>query len=74
MANLEPRQKIQLSIAVLLVVASIGTVSSYIILKGFDDDLVKQIVRDYHILVVAGIAASFAIFGLGRTVQPDKPS
>ena len=70
--SLQPRQKIQLAVAIGLIILAAGSEASYIVTQGFSDDLVKQMIRDYHILIAAGIGAALAIFGLGRSVQPDK--
>lgn len=71
MAKLQPRQKAQLIIAAVFIAFALGGEAGYIYTHGFDDDLVKQIVRDYHILIAAGIGAALALYGLGRSVQPE---
>lgn len=71
--ELQPRQKIQLAVAIGLILLAGGTEAAYIAANGFEDDLVKQIVKDFHLILIMGIGAALAIFGLGRSIQPDKP-
>jgi len=63
------RESIQLILAVSLIVGTIGIVGSYVVTAGFEDDLVIEIVKEAKTLLVMGVGAALAIFGLGRTVK-----
>ncbi len=63
------REKIQLILATSLVVGTITLVGSYVFVKGFSDELVIEIVKEAKTLLVMGVGAALAIFGLGRTVK-----
>jgi hypothetical protein len=67
------RRELQLVLATVLVVGTIALVGSYVVVKGFDDDLAIEIVKEAKTLLVMGVGAALAIFGLGRTVTDDKP-
>lgn len=66
------RQQIQLILAVILISGSIAVVGSYVIVAGFGDALVIDIVKEAKTLLVMGVGAALALFGLGRTVTDDK--
>jgi len=67
---MEPREKIQLGIALVLVVLAISIPTWYVLEVGItaEDELVKQIVIGSWTLVVAGAGAAFSLYGLGRKV------
>lgn len=67
------RQQLQLILAVILIVGTISVVGSYVVVKGFSDPLVIDIVKESKTLLVMGVGAALAIFGLGRTVTNDTP-
>ena len=66
------RQQIQLILAVILISGSIAVVGSYIVVAGFENALVIDIVKDAKTLLIMGVGAALALFGLGRTVTDDK--
>lgn len=63
------REQIQLILATSLVVLTVGLVAGYVISAGFQDELVIEIVKEARTLLVMGVGAALAIFGLGRTVK-----
>lgn len=63
------REQIQLILATSLVVLTVGLVAGYVISAGFEDELVIEIVKEARTLLVMGVGAALAIFGLGRTVK-----
>ena len=63
------RERIQLILATSLVVLTIGLVAGYVLASGFQDELVIEIVKEARTLLVMGVGAALAIFGLGRTVK-----
>ena len=56
-------------LAVALISMAISTVSIYIVTQGFDDEGVQGLVQDFRVLIIMGVGAALAIFGLGRTVS-----
>lgn len=66
------RETIQLIIATVLVAGTVGLVGGYVIDQGFEDELVIEIVKEARTLLVMGVGAALALFGLGRTVK-NKP-
>ena len=73
MSSTEPsspiRSQIQLVLAVALIVMSISIVGTFVITAGFENETVLDIVNDFRVLLIMGVGAALAIFGLGRTVQ-----
>ena len=65
------RSQIQLILAVSLIVMCIAVVGSFITIQGFADEAVKEIVGDFRVLIIMGVGAALAIFGLGRTVSQN---
>ena len=63
------RQKIQLIFAILFIAGAYTVVASFIWVKGFDDPLVIEIVKQFVTLIILGVGAALAIFGLGRKVS-----
>ena len=63
------RQKIQLIIAVLFIGGAYAVVATFIFIKGFNDSLVIEIVKQFVTLIILGVGAALAIFGLGRKVS-----
>jgi len=63
------REVLQLVIAVVLIAGTVGIVGAYVFDAGFNDDLVIEIVKEAKTLLVMGVGAALAIFGLGRTVK-----
>jgi len=63
------RETLQLIIATVLIAGTIGLVGGYVIDQGFEDELVIEIVKEARTLLVMGVGAALAIFGLGRTVK-----
>ena len=39
-------------------------------MEGFENEVVVEIVGDFRVLIIMGVGAALAIFGLGRTVSP----
>lgn len=69
------RKELQLVLATVLVVGTIVLVGSYVVTKGFNDELAIEIVKEAKTLLVMGVGAALAIFGLGRTVSDQvKPA
>ena len=68
---MEPREKIQLVIAVILIGLIMAIPATFVYLTGVtgDNELVKTIVTGSWTLVVAGAGAAFSLFGLGRKVS-----
>ncbi len=68
---MEPREKIQLGLALTLVLMAISVPTAYIVSVGIsaDNEIVKTIVIGSYTLVVAGAGAAFSLFGLGRKVK-----
>ena len=62
------RRNIQIILAVVLIGGAVGIVGSYVVTAGFEDSLVIEIVKEAKTLLVMGVGAALAIFGLGRTV------
>jgi len=65
------REKLQLILATILVMGTIVLVGSYVIIQGFEDELAVEIVKEGKTLLIMGVGAALAIFGLGRTVKND---
>lgn len=65
------RENIQLVLATALVVGTIVLVGSFVVVEGFENELVVEIVKEARTLLVMGVGAALAIFGLGRTVKND---
>lgn len=65
------REKLQLLLATILVMGTIVLVGSYVIIQGFEDELAVEIVKEGKTLLIMGVGAALAIFGLGRTVKND---
>jgi len=63
------RSQIQLILAVALITMSIAVVSMFIVTAGFENETVLEIVNDFRVLIIMGVGAALAIFGLGRTVS-----
>ena len=73
MSSVEPsplRSQIQIVLAVALIVMSISVVGTFVITAGFENETVQDIVNDFRVLIIMGVGAALAIFGLGRTVSP----
>jgi len=64
------RAQIQLVLAVALVVMAMSVVGTFIVTAGFENETVIEIVGDFRVLIIMGVGAALAIFGLGRTVSP----
>ena len=62
------RKKLQIIIAVVFIGGAYGLVFTYVFFKGFADPLVQEIVSEMKVLIIMGVGAALAIFGLGRTV------
>ena len=72
MSSLEPgslRAQIQIVLAVILIGSALALVGSYIVVAGFEDPIVIEIVSEAWTLLILGVGAALAIFGLGRTVN-----
>ena len=72
MSSIEPgsiRAQIQIILAVALIAGSFTLVGAFVIEKGFDDPTVVEIVNEAWTLLILGVGAALAIFGLGRTVS-----
>jgi len=75
MSSIDPgsiRGTIQIILAVILVGSALALVGSYVITQGFEDPVVQEIVGESWTLLVLGVGAALAIFGLGRTVNQPK--
>ena len=64
------RSQIQIVLAVALIVMSISIVGTFVVTAGFENETVLEIVNDFRVLIIMGVGAALAIFGLGRTVSP----
>jgi len=64
------RSQIQLILAVALIVLSISVVGTFVVTAGFENETVLEIVNYFRVLIIMGVGAALAIFGLGRTVSP----
>lgn len=62
------RQTLQLIIAVVLIGGSFSVVFGYLWIKGLDDPVSIEIVKEFKTLIIIGTGAALAIFGLGRKV------
>lgn len=65
------RKAMQLILATALIIGTMTVVGSYVVIAGFQDPLVIDIVKQSTTLLVMGVGAALAIFGLGRTVTND---
>jgi len=63
------RKTLQLTLALVLIGGTIGIIGGYVVTAGFEDPLVIEIVKEAKTLLVMGVGAALAIFGLGRTVK-----
>ena len=63
----DTRRNIQLILAVILVASAIGYLGYYAVAHA-DAEFREQLANDFKVLVIMGIGAALAIFGLGRTV------
>ena len=63
------RENLQLILATVLVAGTIILVGSYVVFQGFEDELAVEIVKEGKTLMIMGVGAALAIFGLGRTVK-----
>ena len=66
------RAQIQIILAVVLIASSLALVGGYVVFSGFQDPLVLEIVGEAWTLLILGVGAALAIFGLGRTVTAQK--
>lgn len=64
------RQRIQLGIAVTLVILAIGIPVWYVVTVGItsDNELVNTMITGFWVLTIAGAGAAYSLFGLGRKV------
>ena len=64
------RQRIQLGIAVTLVILAIGIPIWYVIRVGItsDNELVQTMITGFWVLTIDGAGAAYSLFGLGRKV------
>ena len=64
------RQRIQLGIAVTLVLFAIGIPIWYVVKVGItsDNELVQTMITGFWVLTIAGAGAAYSLFGLGRKV------
>lgn len=77
MSSIEPgslRAQIQIILAVALIAGAFALVGSYVVIMGFDDPTVQEIVNEAWTLLILGVGAALAIFGLGRTVNAAPKS
>ena len=75
MSSIEPgslRAQIQIVLAVLLIGSAIALVGTFVYTQGFENEIVQEIVREAWTLLILGVGAALAIFGLGRTVTPNS--
>jgi hypothetical protein len=62
------RSQIQIILAVALIVMSISVVGTFVVMPGFADETVKEIVNDFRALIIMEVRAALIIFGLDGTV------
>ncbi len=64
------RQRIQLGIAVTVVILAIGIPIWYVIRVGItsDNELVQTMITGFWVLTIAGAGAAYSLLGLGRKV------
>ena len=67
------RQNIQLVTIAVLLTLLIGSVSSFIAIKGFSDPTVQGMVKDMWTVLIMAAGSAIAVIGLGRTVT-DAPN
>ena len=70
--NDKVRRIAQISIAIILIGAMIGYLFWYTIFEG-DEGFRLAMANDMKVLLIMGVGAALAIFGLGRTVGRTNP-
>jgi len=51
-----------------------GSVSSYIFIQGFDDELTKKMISDYHGIIVLGAGGGLVVLGITIRDKVNDPT
>lgn len=73
MGSEEQLDKVKIGAVIGLLLFAGGTELAYIWNQGVDDDLVQQIVSDFHVVILMAVGGAIAVIGLGRRATGASP-